>query len=530
MSFFAQMQMNQFLVETLAWTAALIGLVLLIRRPIARYFGPRLAYALWALPMLRLLMPPVELPASLGAVANGEASDTTFVAGTVLEFASVSAPGAAPAAPDFLRFLASLPFIEIGLTIWLAGAAIFLFWRFNGYFKMRQIMVKDANEVGRSGSIRLIETRATTAPLAFGVRDKVIALPTGFMAEPNREARDLALAHEIAHHDGHDVLINFLVQPLFALHWFNPIGKLGWLALRRDQEAACDARVLEKCAPDQRATYAKVITSFAAGPNVALAAPMACPVLGEKSILQRLRSLKMSNVSNSRRLAGRAMMAAAVVAIPLTASVSYAEPVRPDVAVAPIAPMARVATIAAPPAPVPPAPPVPVLVQSPGAIDVETIVEDDKIFVIKKVKSEDGDGPHQAKRTVKVIKNGVHVKDQEIDEIMADVRKGLEEARSVITDHREKHRIAIKIANENNGHSTVIKTDCDNAENAKVKLNNKGGQTVLICNSEIMAHALSGLKEARDSMAKDGNLDDGTKAKVLEAIDEQIRQWEKGAG
>ena len=51
------------LLDTLVWTGALIALVLVLRRPVARQFGPRTAYALWILPLLRLILPPLVLPA-----------------------------------------------------------------------------------------------------------------------------------------------------------------------------------------------------------------------------------------------------------------------------------------------------------------------------------------------------------------------------------------------------------------------------------------------------------------------------------
>ena len=51
------------LVDTLLATGALIALVLVLRRPVARLFGAGLAYALWALPLLRLILPPLVLPA-----------------------------------------------------------------------------------------------------------------------------------------------------------------------------------------------------------------------------------------------------------------------------------------------------------------------------------------------------------------------------------------------------------------------------------------------------------------------------------
>ena len=50
--------------DTFAYTGVLIALVLVARRPVARHFGPQLAYALWLLPLLRLVLPPITLPAS----------------------------------------------------------------------------------------------------------------------------------------------------------------------------------------------------------------------------------------------------------------------------------------------------------------------------------------------------------------------------------------------------------------------------------------------------------------------------------
>ena len=57
--------MTAWLIDTVLYTGLLIGLVLVLRRPVGRFFGPQLAYALWALPFLRLLLPPIVLPASL---------------------------------------------------------------------------------------------------------------------------------------------------------------------------------------------------------------------------------------------------------------------------------------------------------------------------------------------------------------------------------------------------------------------------------------------------------------------------------
>lgn len=300
------------LVDTLFVTGALILVVLVLRRPVTRWFGPGLAYALWLLPLLRLVLPPITLPQEVAA-----AEPLTLL----VEPATVVA-NTAPSAPGW-------DFAALALPLWLGGALAFLAWRAWGYAAMRRRLLDDAVPVGEIEGVRMIESPAAPAPVAFGLLDKVIALPPGFMAQADLARRDLAIAHELEHHRGRDLAVNVLVQPLFALHWFNPLAWAGWRALRRDQEAACDARVLAGSGPGARAEYGRLIASFASGPRLALAAPMACPIsirtgLGEKSIVHRLRSLTMTEPTPKRRVLGRTLVGVAALALPLTASITYA--------------------------------------------------------------------------------------------------------------------------------------------------------------------------------------------------------------
>ena len=61
--------MTDWLLGTLLATSGLILLVLLIREPVRRHFGARVAYSLWLIPAARLLMPTltetVERPAEM---------------------------------------------------------------------------------------------------------------------------------------------------------------------------------------------------------------------------------------------------------------------------------------------------------------------------------------------------------------------------------------------------------------------------------------------------------------------------------
>lgn len=515
--------MTDWLLDTFIWTAALIAVVLLVRRPVARWFGPQAAYALWALPMLRLVLPPLTLPAWMApetpAPVASEAESTTFVLAEM--------PAAVPVEPASV-----IPFTlaEIGLALWLAGAATFLILRFRAYRRMRQDLLAEARDVGRAGKVRLVETPLTRAPLAFGVIDKVVALPEGFLATWDREARDLALAHELAHHQGHDLLINMASQPLFALHWFNPLGHLGWLALRRDQEAACDARVIAARNPRERAAYAKVIANFATGPNVALAAPMACPVLGEKSIIQRLRSIKMNNHSTRQRVVGRGLLAAALIAMPLTATISYAEtaPDAPTPPSAPIAPNAPAAPLAPVP-PVPPAPPAAAIMAQASDEAADTKVE--KHVVVERIVTEDiekdADGNDVKKvRKMRVVRDGEELSEEQMKEIMVQVRAGLDQADVALAQAHEAHEIAIKHMNGDDKNVTVVEIKCEDGSKGKEMRFGDGEESTRICKSEIMASALEGLREARKELMSEEDLPADLRDQIIAALDAKIKAWE----
>ena len=54
--------LQNWIVQTGLMVSLLILLILLIRRPFARAFGPNAAYALWSLPLIRLCLPVFTIP------------------------------------------------------------------------------------------------------------------------------------------------------------------------------------------------------------------------------------------------------------------------------------------------------------------------------------------------------------------------------------------------------------------------------------------------------------------------------------
>lgn len=563
--------MIAFLLDTLLMTGVLIALVLVLRRPVSRAFGPQLAYALWALPLLRFVMPPILLPASFAP------QDSAAVVPETVEVIMMPSPEAvvpmvAPVPVDSFEtvaagpetgFAAALPWLELALAVWLGGALAFLAWRYVSYRRMRRELLAEARPVGEVGKVRLVETPSVTSPVAFGLLDKVVALPMFFMVLEDRGARDLAIAHELAHHRGRDLAANIVAQPLLALHWFNPLAWLGWRAMRRDQEAACDARVMASCGRVERSRYAEVIASFAAGPRLAMAAPMACPVLGEKSIIHRLRSLKMDDVSRRRRLLGRGLVIAGGLALPLTATVTYAQSEAPD---APDAP-------AAPDAPEERSTHRMIVVDVEGGGDPEdsrlythTVTTNGRTIVLKTDRElSDAEARDRVERAFSTMPGGVAIftptppvppvagvapvppvppmpampnfqftwsgaEDPEFEKKMeewgAKMEAWGEKFGEEYAKQAEAHAFAWSQAAERAA-PVVVHSCAGNPQTvSRTETTDDGRQKIVICERVAQRQAIGSLRSARETIARDRQIDPDVRDEVLEELDQEIERIE----
>nr|WP_283938220.1 M56 family metallopeptidase [Sphingomonas brevis] len=329
-------------------TTALIFLVLLIREPVRRQFGARVAYGLWLIPAARLLMP--TLTQTVERTVPEATPIQPFVPIMMSEpklLASV-----APPEPSLLEQVGGMQ--TVLLVLWLGiGLGLFIA-RMAAFHRERAAILRDASELGRIGSIRIVRSPDVKGPLAFGVLDRVIAVPADFERLYDERERGLALEHELAHHRSGDLVANLIAFVLLCLQWFNPLAWVAHAAFRFDQEAACDARVLDKAKADDRADYGRTIAKAASGRALLFAS-----ALDRRNTLHRRLKSMLTNPTAGRRFAGRLTVIAAVaVALPLTATraIEYVDKVVPAEP-APVAQVAQVAP-AAVPAPVAPVAPV----------------------------------------------------------------------------------------------------------------------------------------------------------------------------
>lgn len=341
--------------ETLLASTLLMLLVLAIRNPVRRSFGPGIAYALWALPVLRMLLPP--LPASWQESA---VTPITQAAEVVTYYVVEPMGGATPADIAAATPVGPVLWPVILIAIWTVGALGFIAYHLIAHERFTRRVRRLARSIRlvAGGSVEVIETDAATGPLAFGVLRKFVAFPRDFAERYDPLERDLALAHELGHHARGDLIANWVALVVLALHWFNPVAWRAFRAFRADQEMACDALVLAGRAAGLRHAYGRAIVKSAHGGAVSAACHL-------HTINELKGRLKMLNVhekkSRSRLMAGSGATAALMLTgLGVTASgTQAAERVRTNIETAVGIDLAGIQDAASQdPLPPPPAPPV----------------------------------------------------------------------------------------------------------------------------------------------------------------------------
>jgi beta-lactamase regulating signal transducer with metallopeptidase domain len=527
-------------IEALIASTVLMVAVLCLRGLVRRSFGPDIAYALWALPALRLLLPP--LPQSWREIAVApvvRASEQI----TVYVIEPLAGDAAAPAVqhPSLGPILVSL---------WVVGAAAFIGWHSVVHARFcRRMLAHTAREARIEGGVHLIETEAASGPLAFGIWRRYVAFPRDFSERYDADERNLALAHELGHHARGDLIANWIALVVLALHWFNPIAWRAFRAFRADQEIANDARVLAGQNPMLRHTYACAIVKAAHGGAVSAA----CHLHTIEDLKGRLRMLTTNKTSRLRLFSGSAALALLTVGgLAATASgTQAAERVRSSVqkatgvdiasldhlalpvAVAAVAPVVAPAPVAAaapvvqadlsppaPPAPpagaAPPAPPAP-----PEALAPPPPPGSDEDSDTVDVSPDGKVTRHKVVRIIRRDKDGKVTREDfegmpaipETPDISSRNCPGDGERHQMVLNEKKDGKRVIIICT--NRIERVAREGAAMAANAKDIERNA------------YRSALAGLRSAQERMRSDTRMGEDARKEAIQAIDQSIKEIEE---
>jgi TonB family protein len=274
-----------------------------------------------AQPAIRIAVPQWQLPATsivLGALLPG-----TLDGGSV-DTAVAFSTGADPApARDWLGLL---------MNAWLAGsllglASMLLAMGWLTWHSMRArpagaLWLRERDAIGAAMGLKtgvpVRETRHPALLVTWGVRRPVILLPRGASAWPVDRVR-LVLAHELAHVERRDWLVQCAAELARACYWPNPLFWMACARLRMESEQACDDRVLAHgiTGTSYASHLVDLARSFRAHGRTWLPAPsMARPSTLERRVVAMLNAkINRLPLSRWRRLATAMVLVAAALPV-----------------------------------------------------------------------------------------------------------------------------------------------------------------------------------------------------------------------
>ncbi len=282
-------------------TACLVILAVLLVRLLLRRAPKVLSYALWAVVLVRLLV-PFSLEAPVGLIPKGAPTADSYALGQ----ADIGPREAAAAAIDAIssmmngrvgvqhittqeldiyghRNYVTVNWWEIWAFlagwIWPVGVAVMALHGVRSYARLRRSLVGAAKAAEGVYLADHIDT-----PFVLGLVRPTIYLPSDL--EPEEQA--YILLHERHHIRRGDHVTRLLAYGALCIHWFNPLVWVAFWLSGRDMEMSCDEAVVGKLGGQIRADYAQSLLRLATEEPSVAAMPLG---FGEGCCGSRIRNL-----------------------------------------------------------------------------------------------------------------------------------------------------------------------------------------------------------------------------------------------
>ncbi len=218
-------------------------LVVLLKLTMPPFFGVPYGFSdmlFWA----TTTMPPVSLDASDATITVGP---STMAPIEVTEMVALSAKSAVVSTTAWLLLVEALGafVIVVMVTRQTVGARRLLRQCAKGGEGLHSRFKDVTKRMGVRRAPALYVSGRVTAPQSGGIVCPFIVLPS-WVATLSLEEQDILLAHELAHVQRRDALVNGLQAIAQALLWWNPL--VWWLnrSIREEREFCCDDLVLSR--------------------------------------------------------------------------------------------------------------------------------------------------------------------------------------------------------------------------------------------------------------------------------------------
>ena len=332
--------------ENLLTSSVLILALLALRRLFRRTISRRMQYTLWALVLVRLLVPlnvgtlahnvlsaaePVQtavekrLETPVLCMQDGtERHPAQLLSGEESQGDPQSPPSdAAQSSPSDEYSIVTPTYRAVALSealtyVWYAGMLIVGAWFLFTNLRFARALRKARTPYSVEGCrypVYLVS--ALPSPCLFGVLRPAIYLNNAAAASP--ELLRFVLAHEQTHARHLDPLWSLLRGLCLTVYWFDPLVWLAAVLSREDGELACDEGTLRALGADERTAYGKALLSL-----VPVCTKPQNPLLGATTMTGGKKSLKerVTRIAENRQAKTAAVFAAVALAA-LVCAVSF---------------------------------------------------------------------------------------------------------------------------------------------------------------------------------------------------------------
>lgn len=213
------------------------GIILLVRFLTRKRLSARWHRLLWAILLLKLLIPYGPY-CSISAFRAVPEHPTGFVFETVQPQQTTPIVQEAPATSNDVPVPASPSAADIAAAVWAAGAAGLGLWYLwaNLHFRrklchrlvrgapieLRKQLQRCRRQMNIKRPIRILVQEEITTPCVYGFfRPTILLTPDTLTLEENQ--KNHLLLHELSHYKRGDLYILPLLMILQCLHWFNPV-------------------------------------------------------------------------------------------------------------------------------------------------------------------------------------------------------------------------------------------------------------------------------------------------------------------
>lgn len=305
------------MVEWIVSSSVLILVVILLRFILKGRINLRLQYALWALVLIRLLLPvsfgdtalsiqnltqraassesmqfvsalsEIELPKMSYRAAYDEVAEEYAARGIQIAEMPLEQYAETVDYEIMDKMRGEFSIVEIMRLVWLFGTALVGIWFAISNLRLLDKLKKDRSLLECDGELPVYLSDAVETPCLFGLFRPTIYLTDE--AIENEQARHHAIKHELTHYHHRDNIWAILRCLCLAVHWFNPLVWYAAVLSRNDAELACDESTILRLGEAERADYGRTLLRLTCEKRPALLNTATTMTSSGKSIKERIR-------------------------------------------------------------------------------------------------------------------------------------------------------------------------------------------------------------------------------------------------